>query len=154
MMDIFKEFTFEAAHRLTKFPEDHKCFRLHGHSYRVKIEVRGRPDDETGIVVDFGEITGAWKELCFPLLDHRYLNNVEGLENPTAENLCYWIWDRLKPRVHGLTCVTVRETCTAGASWMGWDRKADNLVLPEKGGPAPTPAQDRSAKDAAGDGPR
>lgn len=131
MMDVFKEFTFEAAHRLTKFPKDHKCFRLHGHSYRVRVEVRGRPD-ETGIVIDFAEVKAAWKDLCFPELDHNYLNSVKGLENPTAENLCYWIWDRLKVRLHTLTHVTVYETCTAGASWHGWDRHADNLVLPEK----------------------
>ncbi len=127
MMDIFKDFTFEAAHLLPKFPKGHKCRRLHGHSYRVRVYVRGHVDEETGIVRDFADVSDAWKEACFPLLDHELLNKVEGLENPTAENLAFWIWDRLSAILHAVSIVEVRETCTSGVSYHGWDRKAENL---------------------------
>src|SRR3954468_18241054 len=95
-MEIFKEFGFEAAHRLPNVPEGHKCARLHGHSFRVEVTVRGAVDPRTGWVMDFGEL----KEKFRPLeeaLDHRYLNEVAGLENSTSENIARWIWVRLKP---------------------------------------------------------
>jgi 6-pyruvoyltetrahydropterin/6-carboxytetrahydropterin synthase len=116
-MEIFREFTFEAAHRLPRVPEGHKCARLHGHSYRVEIRVEGPVSEGAGWVMDFGDIKTAWAPLA-DQLDHRYLNEVDGLENPTSENLAAWIWDRL----HGslpLSCVTVRETCTSGCTYRG-----------------------------------
>ena len=121
MMDLVKEFRFEAAHHLPKFPEGHKCRRLHGHSFRVRIMVRGHVDEETGIIRDFADLSDAWEPL-FDQLDHQYLNKVEGLENPTAENLALWIWDRLFRTLHSLSLVEVYETCTAGVSFFGWNR--------------------------------
>jgi 6-pyruvoyltetrahydropterin/6-carboxytetrahydropterin synthase len=114
-MEIFREFTFEAAHRLPLVPEGHKCARLHGHSYRVEIRVEG-PVTEAGWVMDFAVIKDAFAPL-HELLDHRYLNEVGGLANPTSENLAAWIWDRLATasRLPGLSAVVVRETCTSGA---------------------------------------
>lgn len=116
--EIWKEFTLEAAHRLPRVPEGHKCARLHGHSYRITVHVRGPVDRGTGWVRDFGEI----KEAFAPVeeaLDHRYLNEVEGLENPTSENLARWIWERLEPSLPGLSRVVIRETCTAGCVYRG-----------------------------------
>jgi len=110
---IFKEFTFEAAHRLPFVPEGHKCARLHGHSFRVEIHVGGPVDPSTGWIMDFGDIKAAFKPLHAEL-DHRYLNEVAGLENPTSENLARWIWDRLRESLPGLSRVVVRETCTSG----------------------------------------
>lgn len=126
-MDVFKEFTFEAAHLLPHFPEGHKCRRLHGHSYRVRVEVRGYLD-ESGVVVDFGTIADVWESEIHEALDHRYLNEVEGLENPTAENLAVWIWDRVLKRLP-VSTVEVRETCTAGARWVGWERRGSGMAL-------------------------
>ena len=117
-MEIWSEFTFEAAHLLPNVPEGHKCRRLHGHSYRARIWVDGDVDPELGWVVDFADI----KALCEPIraqLDHNYLNEIEGLENPTAENIARWIWQRLKPQLPILSQVDVAETCTAGCSYRG-----------------------------------
>ena len=93
-MEIFKEFTFEAAHLLANVPDDHKCRRLHGHSFRVRVCLEGDVDQKTGWVADFAEIKRAYKKHC-NILDHRYLNDIEGLENPTSENIAKWIWERL-----------------------------------------------------------
>jgi 6-pyruvoyltetrahydropterin/6-carboxytetrahydropterin synthase len=117
-MEIFSEFTFEAAHRLPNVPADHKCYRLHGHSFRAEVHVRGRVDDHTGWVVDFAEIKRAWKPL-HKELDHNYLNDVAGLENPTSEHLARWIWRRLELTLPGLSKVVVRETCTSGCVYQG-----------------------------------
>ena len=112
-MEIFKTFRFEAAHFLPNVPEDHKCRRLHGHSFRVDVAIEGEVGEETGWVRDFADIKAAFDPLE-EALDHRLLNEVEGLENPTAENLALWIWRRLEPRLEGLSTVRVFETCTSG----------------------------------------
>ncbi|MBS0226436.1 MAG: 6-carboxytetrahydropterin synthase QueD [Proteobacteria bacterium] len=117
-MDIFKVFTLEAAHRLPNVPEGHKCARLHGHSFRVELRVRGEPGTETGWVMDFADIKAAFRPL-YDQLDHHYLNDIPGLENPTSERLAIWIWDRLKPRLPLLAEVVVHETCTSGCRYTG-----------------------------------
>ena len=120
MTEIFREFTFEAAHQLPNVPEGHKCSRLHGHSFKVVVSVAGPVDPDLGWVMDFGDIKAAFKPLE-DQLDHRYLNEVDGLKNPTSENLARWIWDRLQLRLPGLTEVVVRETCTSGCRYRGGD---------------------------------
>jgi 6-pyruvoyltetrahydropterin/6-carboxytetrahydropterin synthase len=117
-MEIFKEFGFEAAHLLPNVPEGHKCARLHGHSFRVAVHVEGELEPGTGWVMDFAEVSAAFAPL-HDQLDHRYLNEVVGLENPTSEILAAWIWERLVVALPGLTQVVVRETCTAGAVYRG-----------------------------------
>jgi 6-pyruvoyltetrahydropterin/6-carboxytetrahydropterin synthase len=116
-MDIFKAFTFEAAHMLPQVPEGHKCKRLHGHSFRAEIHVTG-PVEEKGWVVDFAEIKEAWQPM-HGVLDHHYLNEVEGLENPTSENIARWIWAGLKPGLPGLSKIVLHETCEAGCIYTG-----------------------------------
>src|SRR6202171_5800477 len=93
-LELFKEFTFEAAHRLPCVPPGHKCARLHGHSFRVEVHIHGPVDSDLGWVRDFADIKEAFAPI-HDLLDHRYLNEVEGLENPTSENVARWIWLRL-----------------------------------------------------------
>jgi queuosine biosynthesis protein QueD len=115
---IFKEFTFEAAHRLPYVPADHKCHRLHGHSFRVEIHVSGEVEPCTGWILDFAEIKAAFTPL-HNQLDHNYLNEIPGLENPTSENLAAWIWERLDLTLPGLSQVVVRETCTSGCIYTG-----------------------------------
>jgi 6-pyruvoyl tetrahydropterin synthase/QueD family protein len=116
--EIFKEFTFEAAHRLPHVPEGHKCGRLHGHSFRVALHIAGPVEPESGWLMDFAEV----KEHFAPhyaRLDHHYLNEIEGLENPTSENIARWIWDHLKPTLPQLSLVVIQETCTSGAIYRG-----------------------------------
>jgi 6-pyruvoyltetrahydropterin/6-carboxytetrahydropterin synthase len=119
-MNIFREFTFESAHRLPRVPAGHKCGQLHGHSYRVEIHVSGAVDTDTGWVMDFGEIKSAFQPL-HESLDHHYLNEVDGLENPTSETLARWIWRRLRLALPNLSMVQVRETCTSGCVYRGED---------------------------------
>ena len=117
-MEIWKELTFEAAHRLPNVPADHKCARLHGHSFRVAVYIEGEPGADSGWIVDFADIDQA----CAPIvdaLDHRYLNDIEGLDNPTSERLAQWIWDRVAPTLDGLSRVVVQETCTTGCEFRG-----------------------------------
>lgn len=117
-MEIFKEFTFESAHRLPNVSAGHKCARLHGHSYRVQVYVRGDVHETLGWVVDFAELKDAFEPLR-ARLDHYYLNEIEGLENPTSENLARWIWQRLQPSLPLLSKVVVSETCTSGCIYKG-----------------------------------
>ena len=117
-MNVFKEFTFEAAHRLPNVPAEHKCARLHGHSFRVVVFVEGEVGRDSGWVVDFADIERTFAPL-HEELDHRYLNEIEGLDNPTSERVAEWIWERLAPSLAGLSKVVVRETCTAGVEFRG-----------------------------------
>ena len=118
IVDLVKEFTFESAHRLPRVPEDHKCARLHGHSFRCEVAVRGEVDPKTGWFIDYAEISDAFEPLR-QRLDHYYLNEIEGLDNATSENLARWIWERLHGRLRGLHRVTIRETCSARCDYFG-----------------------------------
>lgn len=115
---LVRKVSFEAAHRLPKVPQGHKCERLHGHSFRVEIIVEGAVDPNTGWFIDYSDIDDAWAPL-FELLDHHYLNDVPGLENPTSEVLCGWLWDRLKGPLPCLNRVIVHETCNASCEYSG-----------------------------------
>lgn len=113
--ELSKSFNLEAAHRLPNVPPEHKCARLHGHSFEVTLHVRGPVDPHLGWVLDFAEITKAFAPM-HELLDHRYLNEVKGLENPTSENLARFILERVKLPAGKLSAVTVSETCTSSCT--------------------------------------
>lgn len=113
-----KTFRFESAHFLPRVAEDHKCRRIHGHSYVVDIAVEGEVDPEMGWLIDFGEIAEAWAPLQ-KMLDHHLLNDIEGLENPTAETLAAWIWERLQPKIPILCEITIHETCASRCIYRG-----------------------------------
>jgi 6-pyruvoyltetrahydropterin/6-carboxytetrahydropterin synthase len=115
---LTKQFHFEAAHDLPTFPAHHKCRRLHGHSFRFDVVVEGDVDPARGYLIDYGEIRIAADPIVAQL-DHFYLNEIEGLCNPTAENLARWLWERLKPRLPLLTAVKVYETCTSACEYCG-----------------------------------
>ena len=117
-MELRKTFQFEAAHLLPHLPEDHKCRRLHGHSFSVEIVVNGPCDPMLGWVMDYADISKAFRPI-WEKLDHYYLNEVEGLENPTSENIAIWIWKHLAPNLPLLTEVVVAETCTARCVYRG-----------------------------------
>ena len=117
-MEIFKEFSFEAAHRLPHVPAGHKCARLHGHTFYVRVSVEGEIDPLQGWVMDFGDIKQAFGPV-YARLDHYYLNEIPGLDNPTSENLARWIWRQLKPTLPQLSQIEIRETCTSGCIYRG-----------------------------------
>ena len=117
-VEIYKIITFEAAHLLPSLPPEHKCRRLHGHSFRLEIHVTAAQKQVEGWVMDFAELARAFQPL-YDQLDHTYLNDIPGLENPTSENLARWIWTHLKPALPSLSKIVVQETCTTGCIYMG-----------------------------------
>ena len=117
-MHIYKQFSFDAAHRLPHVPEGHKCGRLHGHTFQVTIKLSGEVDEKMGWLMDFADI----KTITQPVLeqlDHYYLNEIEGLENPTSENIAQWMWQKLKPKLPLLSEIELKETCTSGCIYHG-----------------------------------
>jgi 6-pyruvoyltetrahydropterin/6-carboxytetrahydropterin synthase len=117
-VEIFKEFTFESAHRLPNVPAGHKCGRLHGHSFKVALHLTGPLDPHTGWIRDFSEIKAIFKPI-YEQLDHNYLNDIPGLENPTSEVIAKWIWEQVKPLLPELSKVRIHETCTSGCEYTG-----------------------------------
>ena len=113
--ELHKELSFEAAHRLPHVPPGHKCARLHSHSFRVVITMRGPVHPERGWIVDYADIAAAWRPL-FEVLDHNYLNDVEGLANPTSEHLAAWIYERFHLADAHVHSVKVCETCTSSCT--------------------------------------
>ena len=115
-IELRKTFQFEAAHLLPRLPKSHKCRRLHGHSFKVDIVVAGECDPKLGWLMDYADIAAAFNPI-WRQFDHRYLNEIAGLENPTSENIAAWIWKRLKPKLPLLAEVVVAETCTARCAY-------------------------------------
>ncbi len=117
-LEIYKTFRFEAAHRLTGVPPTHKCSMMHGHSYEIQVWLKGPAHEKTGFVMDFGDLAKACEPL-FRQLDHAILNEIEGLENPTSENMSVWIWKKLKPQLPLLSKITIKETESSGCIYSG-----------------------------------
>ena len=117
-MELTKEYRFEAAHRLPHVPDGHQCGRPHGHSYQVQVHVEGAVDEAVGWVIDYADISAVVKPIIQEL-DHRTLNVIPGLENPTSENLARWLWKRIAPGVPLLSAVTVRETAMSSCVYRG-----------------------------------
>lgn len=117
-IELLRKFSFDSAHSLPNVPEDHKCRRLHGHTFHVEVRVTGPVGETTGWVMDFADL----KMVVNPVieeLDHRYLNEIQGLENPTSELIAVWIWNRIAGNLPGLSSVTVHETCNTGCTYRG-----------------------------------
>ncbi len=115
---LVHEFRFEAAHLLPRVPAGHKCARLHGHSFKIEVAISGLVNEETGWFIDYGVLHDAWKPI-HDQLDHNYLNDVPGLDNPTSENLARWLWEHLHPSMPSVTRITVFETCDARCEYEG-----------------------------------
>ena len=118
MYEIIKTFRFEAAHSLPNVPPGHKCRRLHGHSYRVDIHVTGQADAQTGWVMDFGDIKRCVGAILDEL-DHRCLNDIDGLANSTSEQLARYLWQRIAGQLPGLSAITVWESDTSRCIYRG-----------------------------------
>lgn len=117
-MQIFKSFTIDAAHKLTGVPEGHKCGRVHGHTFTIEIHACGEVDSTTGWVVDFSDVGKIFKPI-HDQLDHNYLNDIPGLENPTSENIAKWIWPRLKPSLPQLCRIVIKESPSSACIYDG-----------------------------------
>jgi 6-pyruvoyltetrahydropterin/6-carboxytetrahydropterin synthase len=117
-MEIFNIYHIEAARRLPNLPESHPCSRVHGHSFRIEIYVSGPVDPNTGWVIDFADLDAAFAPIKAQL-DHRYLNDIAGLDNPTSERLAQWLWQKLKPALPGLSKIVVQETRQSGCVYCG-----------------------------------
>lgn len=117
-VELVKEYRFEAAHRLPEVPADHKCARLHGHSFRFEVHVTGPVDDKLGWYIDYAALDEVVKPIV-KQLDHYYLNELDGLANPTSENLARWLWQRIVGGLPGLTKIVVMETCNTRCIYRG-----------------------------------
>ncbi len=107
--EMSKEFRFEAAHFLPKVAPTHQCHKIHGHSYLVTVRAEGFINEELGWVMDLNDLSEKFAPLL-KILDHSLLNNIEGLENPTGENVAVWILTRLGAQLPQLSSVTVEAT--------------------------------------------
>ena len=117
-MDVNKTFSIEAARSLPNLPEGHPCKNVHGHSFKITLAISGDVDDHTGFVIDFGDIDAAFKPI-HDQIDHSYLNKIDGLDNPSSENLCKWIWAELIPSLPGLSQIEIKETDSTGCIYKG-----------------------------------
>lgn len=117
-MELFKKFTFDAAHFLPNVPEGHKCREIHGHTYLLTVYVEGIPDAQLGWIIDFADLKQAVEPIVKEL-DHKFLNNIPGLENPTCEHIAVWLWNRIKPLVPQLSKIELYETPTSGVVYRG-----------------------------------
>ncbi len=118
VVELVKDFRFEAAHYLPNVPEGHKCRRIHGHSFRGEVAIRGPIDARLGWLIDFADLKHAIDPIV-ARLDHYLLNEVEGLQNPTSESIAIWIWEHLKPELAQLHRITIEETCTSRCNYFG-----------------------------------
>ena len=117
-MEIYKEFSFDSAHFLPHVPDGHKCKNMHGHTYRLRVYIDGPLDPKLGWIMDFKELKDSIGPII-ALLDHNLINDIEGLENPTAENITIWIWNRIKPGLPLLSRIELFETPTTGVLYAG-----------------------------------
>ena len=117
-MQLFKKFTFDAAHFLPNVPEGHKCREIHGHTYQLTVFLEGTPDANLGWVLDFADLKRAI-EPVIQQVDHKFLNQVPGLENPTCEYIAIWLWNQLKPALPLLSKIELYETPTSGVVYEG-----------------------------------
>ena len=117
-VELKKSFQFEAAHSLPHLPAEHKCARLHGHSFKIELTAEGQVDEKLGWLIDYADLSEAFRP-TWEKLDHRHLNEIEGLENPTSENIARWAWNEIKPKVPLLTTIEVAETCNASCIYRG-----------------------------------
>ena len=117
-MIVYKKFNVESARSLPNVPETHPCYQLHGHSFKIIISVKGQLDKHTGFVTDFQEIENAFNPIK-KILDHSFLNKIEGLSNPTSENICIWIWDKIESSIPNICEIEIKETDSTGCIYKG-----------------------------------
>ena len=117
-MIVYKKFNIESARSIPKLPKTHPCHHIHGHSFKIIISVKGPVNKQNGFVTDFQDIDDAFSPFKKEL-DHSYLNNIEGLQNPTSENICIWIWDKIQSSLPNIYKIEIKETDSTGCIYKG-----------------------------------
>ena len=117
-MIVYKKFNIESARSLPNVPKTHPCHQIHGHSFKIIISVKGQKDEHSGFVTDFQEIENAFNPIM-EILDHSYFNEIEGLTNPTSENICIWIWNKIESSISNLCEIKIQETDSTGCIYRG-----------------------------------
>jgi 6-pyruvoyltetrahydropterin/6-carboxytetrahydropterin synthase len=117
-MEIYKEFSFDSAHFLPHVPDGHKCKNMHGHTYKLRVILKGQPDPVLGWIMDFKDLKDIVGKVI-DQLDHKLINDIEGLENPTAENITIWIWNQIHSLLPQLNRIELYETPTTGVIYAG-----------------------------------
>ncbi|MCA9273808.1 MAG: 6-carboxytetrahydropterin synthase QueD [Phycisphaerales bacterium] len=118
-MEIFRDFTFDAAHAISGLPDGHKCKNLHGHTYRLTVYLTGGLDPKIGWILDFAELKQIVWSNALDHLDHKNINEIAAIGSPTCERITVWIWNRLKPHLPGMTRITLREGENSGCTYAG-----------------------------------
>ena len=119
MFRLKRKYEFHAARKLTALKENHPCSELHGHTFSITVEVAGEELTNEGWMVDFYDIDSLYQEKIHKCLDHKYLNDIEGLSNPTTEQIAMWIWHELKNDLSGLYSISVSEGSSYGCKYYG-----------------------------------
>ena len=117
-MIVYKKFNIESARSLPNLPKTHPCHKIHGHSFKIIISVEGEIDEQSGFVMDFQIIENAFQPIK-TMLDHTYLNEIKGLSNPSSENICIWIWDKLESSLPNIYKIEIKETDSTGCIYKG-----------------------------------
>ena len=117
-MEVYKTFAIESARSLPKLPDEHPCSKVHGHSFKITLTVEGEIDQTTGFVMDFSDIDSAFRPI-HEIIDHAYLNDIEGLSNPTSENICIWIWNKIESSIPNICEIKIKETDSTGCKYKG-----------------------------------
>ena len=117
-MIVYKKFNIESARSIPNLPKTHPCHHIHGHSFKIIISVKGPVNKQNGFVVDFQDIDDAFSSFKKEL-DHSYLNDIEGLQNPTSENICIWIWDKIQSSLPNIYKIEIKETDSTGCIYKG-----------------------------------
>lgn len=117
-MEIFKKYYFDSAHFLPNVPENHKCRNMHGHTYKLIVFISGNIENNNGWVMDFAVLKNTINSII-EIIDHKVLNDISGLENPTCENIARWLWVKIKVVIPELTRIELHETPTTGVIYNG-----------------------------------
>ena len=118
-MQVFRQFRFHAARHLPNLEDSHICKKIHGHTFNLTVYIKGNINNQTGFIIDFFDIDKIVTKNIIKSIDHKLLNDIADLENPTSEILCKWIWDKLKTKISGLNKIILSEDHGTGIIYSG-----------------------------------
>ena len=118
-MKIFRTYIFHSARYIPTLDENHPCSKMHGHTFKMAVEINGPIDKKIGFVMDFYDIDKIVNNHIIKFIDHKILNEIDGLSNPSSEYLAIWIWEKLKPHLPLLSTITISEEHGTGMIYKG-----------------------------------